>query len=166
MHIENLLGGEKFRFRRLVVEVMRSFDIHISLPVENYLASCLARNIRNTSILTFRVADRLIEDYASTGFRAEREKNLRGAEACLFLVGLFPEVALRRNVKLGFYLHWGKVLYYAAAVRENQDLKPSSLELAEEFAPMARVLRRIRDLRDRRARLLIREGKEDLSLIL
>lgn len=136
--------SQEFLFRKLLVEALRKSQARLSLMAQNYLARLLAQGVRDTDLVGFHVGDHLALAYKSLGHAETRAFYLRGAEACLLITGLYPEVAVRRRVQPRFYSEWGVMFYGLAAHFERGDERSLGSQLAHEFDPMTHALRAVR----------------------
>ena len=141
-------GRTEFLFRGLLVEAVRLTCVDLSSVAYLYLAHCLQKNIARLDILAFRVVDHMSQAQQHPSLAHRRDFYLTGAEACLLLTGLFPEVPERRHMSVGFYVEYGKMLYHTAGRYEPKDAPYPSGQLAQEFEPMAKTLRGVRALRN------------------
>lgn len=144
VHSTVLNQSQDFLFRSLLVEALRQSKTRLSLMAQNYLTRLLARSVGDTELTSFHVADHLSLAYRQLGHAETRVFYFRGAEACLLIAGLYPELATRRRIHPEFYTEWGVMFYSLAAHFERGDERTLGSQLAQEFCPMEQTLRAIR----------------------
>ena len=138
-----------FMFRRLIVEVKKAQDIHFVPAVEIYLTHLLVQHIRDTDIGLFRIAEQMQIEREIQGTQSQRVFFITNAEACLLIVGFFPQICTKRGVSTTYYEYWGRQMYARAAQLELLPEETPVLDLEGNFKRMARTLRGIRGYRDR-----------------
>jgi len=112
---------------------------------ESYLVMTLMRHLGDAPLAHRVMAFELLEALQQSG--RVRQQELRDVgDRCLLISGLYPELAERRRVQLGYFIDLGRGAY----ARLAQDLTAALRELFEElsrgFAELVRVLFALRGL--------------------
>lgn len=98
------------QWHALLHEAQQSSAIHLKEEVEHYLASLLMRFTQETEITSSILAMDFLKGHQQNAkLRAHALKDV--GDKCLLFAGLFPGSALKRRVKLSYYVKLGQFAY-------------------------------------------------------
>jgi hypothetical protein len=112
---------------------------------ESYLVFTLMRHHRDAPLAHRTMALELLEALQRSGRRREDELRDVG-DRCLLLAGLYPELAQRRRVDLGYFIALGRGAYAQLADELRAAIAALYAQLAQDFDRLVRVLLAVRTL--------------------
>jgi hypothetical protein len=112
---------------------------------EAYLVFTLMRHLGNAALAEPAMAIGYLEALQRCG-RARSQALQDVGERCLLIAGLYPELAERRRVSLGYYVELGQGAYRQLAEDARQALAELYQSVARQFARLVRVLVELRML--------------------
>lgn len=113
--------------------------------LESYLVFTLMRHYRDAPLAHRVVAIEWLEALQREG--RQRSDELRDVgDRCLLIAGLYPELAQRRRVPLGYFIDVGRGAYDQLASELRAALAELYAQLARGFAQLVRVLVEVRQL--------------------
>jgi hypothetical protein len=112
---------------------------------ESYLVFTLMRHHRDAPLAHRTMALELLEALQRSGRRREDELRDVG-DRCLLLAGLYPDLAQRRCVDLGYFIALGRGAYAQLADELRAALATLYARLAQDFDRLVRVLMAVRTL--------------------
>ena len=113
-------------------------SIKLKEELEAYLVSLLVRYTNNPEVARQIVATAFLE--AMQKHKHQRDTSLQCVgDQCLIFAGLFPKVAEKRHVKIGYFVNLGRSAYAAISGKANDFFGSLSLQ----FVAMMDVLQSI-----------------------
>lgn len=112
---------------------------------ESYLVFTLMRHHRDAPLAHRTMALELLEALQCSGRRRGEELRDVG-DRCLLLAGLYPDLAQRRRVDLGYFIALGRGAYAQLADELRAALAGLYARLAQDFERLVRVLMAVRAL--------------------
>lgn len=151
------------QWHRLVQEASTSASLTLDEELESYLVFLLERSCAQTDVLQRIMALEYLHGLAACG--RERREHLREVgDHCLLFAGLFPHIARRRLVRIGYFVQVGRGAYLQLAEAPNQSAAHLYNNLATAFVVMMDVLQSMRELQDARVQALSPLEAMDLVL--
>lgn len=132
------------QWHRLVCEAEQSVNINLEEDLESYLVFLLMRFAQKPDIGSYVVALEFLKTAQTTG-RISAEKLQKIGDICLLLSGLFPLRALKRCVRVSYFVNIGKTAYDLHS-QHSKDLEPLFQNLASKFVALMDVLQATRNL--------------------
>lgn len=129
---------------RLVNEAEQSINITLEEDLESYLVFLLMRFVQKQDIGNYVVALEFLKAAQTTG-RISEDNLQKIGDVCLLLSGLFPLRALKRCVRVSYFVNIGRTAYDLHSQHSN---KTESLfhNLASKFVALMDVLQATRNL--------------------
>ena len=131
------------QWQALVLEAEQACEINLDTELESYLVFLLMRFLRHQDIADSILALEFLHSLDKHGqVRYNKLRDL--GDKCLLFSGLFPERALRRHVKISYFIALGQTAYdnlAALAPPRERDLFTS---LAQQFLTLMEVLQGMR----------------------
>ena len=142
----DILTGEGTNlWHDLVREGEQRAQQRLDEDAESYLVFTLMRHHRDAPLAHRTMALELLEALQRSGRRREDELRDVG-DRCLLLAGLYPDLAQRRRVDLGYFIALGRGAYAQLADEMRAALARLYAQLAEDFDRLVRVLMAVRAL--------------------
>lgn len=138
-------------WHRAVTEAATRAEHSLDEARESYLVFLLMRYLRRPEMVRAVLAARFLEALQEPR-RRRREQLQEVGDHCLIFAGLFPEQADRRRVRLSYFVDLGRTAYGDLAAAGGSMHAELFRALAVTFAPLADVLRALRE--DREAALM------------
>jgi hypothetical protein len=138
-----VLGAMPQLWRDLIREGETRAGARLAEDCEAYLVFTLMRHCRDAPLAHRTMALELLDALSAAG-RARDDQLRDVGDRCLLIAGLYPELANRRRVDLGYFVGLGRGAYRRLGDRPS--LGPLFNELAERFAALVRVLLAVRML--------------------
>ncbi len=130
-------------WHRAVREGERCAGVVLGQPLAEHLVMTLRSYIADTELC--RIVAR---EFLPTYLQSDSEALIRVAGRCLLITGLFPALAKRRNVKVGYFFEIGVGSYHAHAnywnARGRKGYAQCSKTAAERFLDLVETLRGMR----------------------
>lgn len=136
------LGGSLELWVELVRDAEQRARTALDEPVESYLVFLLRRHQVDQALGGRILALEWLEGMERVG--QQRAEALRDVgDRCLLVAGLFPRLALRRQVTPAYYAQLGRMAYDAVADATRTGTADLFRQLAQAFDAMRRVLGRV-----------------------
>lgn len=128
------------QWHALITEAQRSCAIKLDERLESHLVFLLIRFIQSPEIAHSLVALDFLEGNLCSGHSRFIKLQAVG-DKCLLFSGLFPDRAIRRRVKISYFIHLGRNAYSELAPSNSQ-----FAHIAHGFVAMMDVLQATRTL--------------------
>ena len=135
-------------------------SVSLKEDLESYLVFLLMKHVNQPEVTKQILATKLFESLQSDRFRRHLLLQDVGDESLLF-AGLFPQIAVKRRVKIRYFVEIGRTAYAALSQQAN-DLYGS---LAGQFVILMDVLQSIRQYSKESADLLPLEAYEQWNTV-
>src|SRR5690606_34056372 len=119
---------------RLICEAEQSVKINLEEDLESYLVFLLMRFVQKPDIGSHVVALELLKTTQVNG-RISTENLQRIGDICLLLSGLFPLRALKRCVRVSYFVNIGQTAYDLHS-QHNKKMEPLFHNLASKFVAL------------------------------
>ncbi|MDX1901201.1 MAG: hypothetical protein SFW66_04235 [Gammaproteobacteria bacterium] len=124
---------------QVVHEAETTSAIALAPDLESYLVFLLMRYIKQPELLTRAVATAFLEGLHLTPH--QRNAALQGVgDQCLLLSGLYPDIAKKRQVSIGYFVNLGRTAYHGISLHD----KDLYALLGQHFVTLMDVLQSIR----------------------
>lgn len=131
--------GDTAIWYEIVHDAEKSCSVTLQQEVESYMVFLLMRYLRRPELVSRVMATCFLE--ALQAPMAARNEYLRTVgDQCLLLAGLYPGVAQKRRVRIGYFVGLGKSAYVASSASAD-DLYA---QLGGQFVPLMDVLQSVR----------------------
>ena len=134
------------QWQALIDEAQSTLSLSLGEELESYLVFLLMRFTENTQIGTNPMATSWLESLNQSTQKRHQQLQHVGDE-CLILSGLFPNLAQKRRVSIGYYVKIGKMAYQTLSI-EHDKLSPLFKQLYEDFVCLMDILHITRELDD------------------
>lgn len=131
------------QWHALVSEAESSTQIALNENIESYLVFLLQRFVQTPQLAESILATDFLESMASFG-KKHIEQLIVIGDKSLLLAGLFPGIAVRRNVNIEYYTDMGQAAYLSASALQKKPKADLYLELSKHFPNMQSILQAIR----------------------
>lgn len=131
------------QWRKVVCESQRLCQTQLSESIESYLVMMLARHSVRTNLAQKSLGVQFLTCMAGLASQNRQSLQLIGDES-LIIAGLFPRRALRRRVKIDYYVNIGQAAYQQLSHAGLQALGGMFDELSCQFKQLVDILRAIR----------------------
>lgn len=131
--------GETALWYEMVHEAEKSCTTMLQEELESYLVFLLMRYIRRPDLASEVMATAFLKGMQASPY--QRLEALRTVgDQCLLLSGLYPKVAQKRHVRIGYFVGLGQSAYSASS-----SIKDDIYErLGAQFVPLMDILQSIR----------------------
>ncbi len=151
------------QWQRLVQEAAANAALALDEELESYLVFLLERSCVQSDVLQRVMALEYLHGLTTSGH--ERRGRLREVgDHCLLFAGLFPHIAHKRLVRIGYFVQIGRGAYLQLAEALNQSAANLYNNLAVAFVVMMNVLQSMRELQGMHAQSLSPLEAMDLVL--
>jgi hypothetical protein len=133
------------QWQRLVKEAAMNASLALDEELERYLVFLLERSCAQNDVLQRVMALEYLHGLTVEG-RERRERLCEVGDHCLLFAGLFPHVARKRLVRIGYFVRMGRGAYLQLAEALNQSAANLYNNLAAAFVMMMDVLQSMREL--------------------
>lgn len=133
------------QWQNLVAEACKSCNIELNEELESYLVFLLMRFIDSPQLAQRVMGTEFLTSISRSG--SLRPLALRDVgDQCLLYSGLFPGRAIRRRVRVSYYVNIGKSAYSSLAI--YQKFSDSSLfaSLSDKFVCLMDILQSMREI--------------------
>lgn len=138
-------GSATELWQALVREGERRAGAALDEHSESWLVFTLMRHLGNARLAEPAMAIEYLQALQCRGrLRSLALQDV--GERCLLIAGLYPELAERRRVGLGYYIELGQGAFQQLADEARQALAALYAGLAREFARLVRILLELRGL--------------------
>jgi len=128
---------------QLVRDAEHEYGQTLHEDIESYLVFMLMRHTERSSLAQAAMALEYLQ--ASDLVGSNRDGKLRDiGDQCLILSGLYPRRALRRNVRVSYYVEMGQSAYHYLSSSLQQAPAELYQQLCEAFVTMMDILQTIR----------------------
>jgi hypothetical protein len=136
------------QWQRLVKEASSNAAHTLDEDLESYLVFLLARFCEETSALERVMALEYLQGLAATGrIRQERLRDV--GDQCLLFAGLFPHMARKRMVRIGYFVELGRGAYQQLSDALSHSAARLYGDLSAAFVVLMDVLQSMRALQAR-----------------
>jgi hypothetical protein len=149
------------QWHALVSEAESMLSISLEEDLESYLVFLLIRFMTEHNMTSQFMATEWLHILNQFGQKRQHSLQTVG-DHCLIFSGLFPGIAKKRHVSIGYYVNIGKSAYYRLSHEKNSDLAALFLRLHENFVPLMEILHTTRTLNQQANNLLTLEEAEAL----
>ena len=135
--------GDTAQWHKLVRDAETEYGHTLDEELESYLVFMLMRHTEKRSLAQAAIA----LQYLTTQelMDSERDGKLRDiGDQCLILSGLFPKRALRRNVRVSYYVEMGQSAYHHLSSTLQHATGELYQQLCESFVTLMDILQTIR----------------------
>jgi len=131
-------------WHQLIIEAQRTVQINLGEELESYLVFLLMRFIEKPDIANFVVALEFLSAAQEDGHLNAQHLQKIG-DICLLLAGLFPQRAVKRCIRVSYFVNIGQSAY---DLRSQHDYQADSLfhHLASKFVALMDVLQAVRNI--------------------
>jgi hypothetical protein len=133
------------QWQRLVQEASTNASLALDEELESYLVFLLERSCAQTDVLQRIMALDYLHGLTTDG-RERRERLREVGDHCLLFAGLFPHIARKRLVRIGYFVEIGRGAYLQLAEALHQSAANLYNNLAIAFVVMMDVLQSMREL--------------------
>jgi len=141
------------QLQKLVQEGASLYGHDIDENSEHYLVSTLERTLGDQNLLNYIIASKYLESMQDV----KNTTDLRNVgDRCLIFAGLFPGLAIKKLVRISYFVHMGKSAYQELGNRISEKLYA---HLAREFVPLMDTLQGMRDISGMNPMTLIEESE-------
>ena len=129
------------QWQTLLYEAQKKSSIHLKEDLEAYLVFLLMRFMQDPSVATSVLGLEFLNSYHHLNEQQHQLKEV--GDKCLLFAGLFPGRAVKRRVKLSYFVKLGQMAY---STFSNYQLSDEGLfiSLGEEFPKLMDVLQATR----------------------
>ncbi len=133
------------QWRALVTEARSACDYSLDESLESYLVFLLMRFTGRTGCTTRIMATDYLQSQTAQG--EQQFGRLRDVgDHCLLFSGLFPQLAERRHVNIGYFVRIGRSSYLQLSERFDQGRALLYGHLAETFVILMDILQAMREI--------------------
>lgn len=143
----------------LVLEAEQLCSLHLSEDLESYLVFLLSRFINQAELANSVLAVDFLESLHKAG-RAQHEQLRDVGDKCLLFAGLFPNRAIKKQVKISYFVDLGKNAYGILADLSHKQIADLYAALQDDFVPLMDVLQATREVAGQSPQLLPLEAIE------
>jgi hypothetical protein len=131
-------------WQALIQDAQEKLSLSLDEELESYLIFLLIRFTTENN-LPSHVAIEWLESFNHP--ESQQQENLRTiGDRCLIFSGLFPGVAEKRHVPIGYYVNIGRSAYYTLSGYKKSSLSSLFLHLHDNFVPLMDILHNTRFL--------------------
>jgi len=141
------------QWHHLVCEAQGVTRHRLPEEMESYLVFLLMRFTRHSALAEMRVATDLMSGAAMPG-QEGRERLRAVGDHCLLFSGLFPRLARRRRVGVGYFVKMGRAAYHTLSQRLTQESGSLYRQLGSDFTMLMDILQATRSLQGEGEELL------------
>lgn len=135
------------QWHALVNEAQSSCELDLEEELESYLVFLLMRFTDRPDMASSVMALKFLESSGSDGrVRADRMRDV--GDQCLLYCGLFPSRAIRKRVRISYFVDLGRSAFHDLAERTENSLADLYHSLAFGFVGMMDVLQAMRCLNE------------------
>ena len=134
---------ETCQWHALVNEAQASTRLALDESTESYLVFLLMRFAQGPRLIESVIALDFLESMHSTRHRQVELLRDVGDKSLLFC-GLFPGIAERRHLSLGYFSDMGQAAYLTAGELQASQLTDLFLQLSSKFLDLQRILQAMR----------------------
>jgi hypothetical protein len=131
------------QWHALVYEAQASTQLILSENTESYLVFLLMRFSQTTQFLESVVAVDFLESMGVSGKRRVEQLQDVGDKS-LILCGLFPGVAIKRQVGLEYFTDMGQSAYFMVSELHDSQRAELYLQLGHQFKALQQILQAMR----------------------
>jgi len=136
------------QWHALLGEAQQACAIYLKEEIEAYLVFLLMRFIDEPAIASSTLGLEFLEGYRSPYLQDTHLKEV--GDKCLLFAGLFPERAIKRRVKVSYFVKLGQFAYNILSQSRSQAFASENLftQLGQEFTQLMDVLQATRDSKE------------------
>lgn len=131
---------------RLVNDAQTCSGNHLTIDVESYLVYLLEKYTNKPELAVSILSLEYLKSLEATGkLRAERLRDV--GDRCLLFSGFFPDLAIKRNVTVSYFVELGRMAYAYLTLCHKNLLLSSDIyaDLENHFVSLLDLLLSIRD---------------------
>jgi len=147
------------QWQALVKEAEKSSHMLLHEDLESYLVFLLVRFTGKPEMAKSVLALEFLHGAQAVGQQQQEELRDVG-DKCLLTAGLFPGRAIRKRVRISYFVQLGQNAYAALAVNSKQTLAELYKALEEGFVSLMDVLHVVRELSDDANSLTLLQAEE------
>lgn len=147
------------QWQGLVKEAENSSNLVLNEELESYLVFLLVRFTGQPQLAKSVLALEFLENSQAIGCKQQNELRDVG-DKCLLIAGLFPGRAIRRRVKISYFVHLGQNAYVALSLHSSNRLADLYKSLSEGFVSLMDVLHVVREIASETGRLSPLQAQE------
>jgi len=133
------------QWQALIDEAQQTLSLSLGEELESYLVFLLMRFTTAQKMDSHFIATEWL--HSLNQFGQKRQESLRDVgDHCLIFSGLFPGIARKRHVPIGYYVNIGKSAYYTLSEEKHSSLSSLFLHLHEDFVSLMDVLHSTREI--------------------
>lgn len=127
----------------LICQAQQDCSVQLKTDLEAYLVFLLMRFMKDTSIVTSVLGLDFLQGYQNS-HPLQRQQCLKDVgDKCLLFAGLFPQRAIKKRVKLSYFIQLGRTAYAGVSGTFHQQ-EQLFHELCEDFTQMMALLQAMR----------------------
>lgn len=133
------------QWQTLIMEAERHCTTKLTEELQSYLVFTLMRYLGESLFCRHAIGIELLTSLQNTG--KQRENGLRDVgDQCLLLSGLFPGQAVKRSVRISYFVNLGISAYSTLANEQKNTEAPLFLALGKSFVTLMDVLQATREV--------------------
>ncbi len=138
-----LASSEMAQWHELVCEAEADYGCHLNETMQSYLVFTLMRFMKKQDLVSHVLALKYLHTH-NLPDKIKLEQLRDVGDQCLLVSGLYPKRALKRNVRVSYYVDLGRSPYHNLSTCAQQGIGELYHQLADTFIVLMDLLQTIR----------------------
>lgn len=147
------------QWHSLILEAEQLCSLHLTEDLESYLVFLLSRFVNQPQLANSILGVDFLESLHKAG-RVQQEHLREVGDKCLLFAGLFPNNAVKKHVKISYFVDLGKNAYGTLADLSREQIAELYAALQGDFVSLMDVLQATREVAGQSPQLLPLEAIE------